>query len=394
MREIINISLADVIEHTKKELDKVASMRKKLGLAPLADKVKFQVGIYSDHALASASINEKGEHYIKTNILSFALRQNNRDEYRQIMRYFDMFKEATMINEELAILDFVFQKNPDIEEFLTKKVKEGEQFIKKMTESYNERGLRLDEDFDLLNEKAGETRKNLEEVFDEVKELYKQANILPSLLHEVDHVDMMDTKMFRDMDAIGDEVVELRKDLEKNSKEYAEKKFQLLEMYSEFLPLIEIRGIVQNRMAGDINTLKADAKGIAEESLETFIEVYVEGNILESTKEALVAKEWADGNMDRETSNYISYMINTERNPEGAKKHMLRHDKINYDLAEKVFKDIHKWQQKFIDNGVKATGSSIRALIHNPAGFEKAREAETLDEYIKILQEEPKNANL
>ena len=135
-----------------------------------------------------------------------------------------------------------------------------------------------------------------------------------------------------------------------------------------------------------INELKANSKEIAGKVINKFIKGYVNDEFLDMIVGCVLLQEQAEGNMNKATSNYISGTAKIPKKLEEANKDLVKPEGVNPEVADRVlYEELPKWQKKFADNAVKTTEASINAMVNNPQGFEKARSAKTLDQYISLL---------
>lgn len=390
-----NLNLGDLVNHTRGLMGKVCSVRQELGLKPIADTLPMLVRVYDSDSLAYARHVPDMGSFIAVNVLPVVQRKNSKPEHAALRRYFNAFREVIFDLEEEEILSFIYQEKPDIASFLKEKLSEDDMIQK--WDWFNERGTSLAEYCDFLQRNAAIIRDVWESVSKDIVDAYKESeeDVLCYLLHEVDHTDIYDTKMFQDTQKLQYKLIELEEDLEKNSKEYAKLKMEHLRKRSEVCALLESRAILLSFVGDDITKIKTEKEKITKQAILSYLDNKVNCEYMEEIAIALLAKEWSKGTMNRTTSNYILKTVNDYMRSEGSSRYRVDSEDVNLKVANRIlYRELPKWQNRFAENVMKVTPVLADALADHPERFEKAREAETLDEYVKILQEESKNADL
>src|SRR3989344_922166 len=251
-----------------------------------------------------------------------------------------------------------------------------------------QRGRTYDDYKSFIIKKAPKARRYLKRMASIIGEKIDNAG-LDELRHEMDHVAIFESPMFGQLYRKNREVNNLLNNFMSNrSKENSQKlgraKMQELKLIAGENPISEIKAFFFNYIPMG-KWKEADFDKVRAMVLERYLRSYVVGNQVESIVESLVARKWAQGQMDRQTSNYI-FRAATERiGSVAAERYVVELKDVDYKIAAQVlYKELPEWQARFARNAQRAVEVIGNAYKEDPSRLKRANQARTAEEFLEL----------
>ena len=205
---------------------------------------------------------------------------------------------------------------------------------------------------------------------------------LSSLRHEMDHVDFFGSPLYLDYHSRGKKAGELGQRLHTSkdksvSVEYAQANMKVLGAMAKVVPLLEVRALFFNYVKPN-EWDRADFEDLKRKVYGNFVSGYVEGGLPEDMLDKLVSVAWSEGQMDRQTSNYLFNIVNRQRESPNAMRYVVRPEQVNYDVANRIlYQELPEWKNRFATNGRTAVDVVGNAYRDNPSRLKKTNKTHT-----------------
>ena len=99
----------------------------------------------------------------------------------------------------------------------------------------------------------------------------------------------------------------------------------------------------------------------------------------------LVSVAWSEGQMDRQTSNYLFNIVNRQRESPNAMRYVVRPEQVNYDVANRIlYQGLPEWKNRLATNGQTAVNVVGNAYRDNPSRLKEANRARTFQEFMEL----------
>ncbi len=386
---MIRPELADLEVILDREIDKAKKERIEMGLS-LPPAFKRSIHYYFQQgAYAQALYTDSGPK-IGVNVLTSCrdhLPKEDKYKVDTIMEYFDIARDMLSTHEN-NILWLI--ESPDVAlEAFEKEFPSLEAFAE-FKAFYKERGRSYEESKAFLMGEAPLIKILLGEMLPKLKDAFEGANIISSLRHELDHCDFFSSPIITEYAKVKEHADNLsyKFKVEKDisvAKEYAAAKMRLLDVSLKADTLLETRALFFNYVKqGEWET--ADIKDVKEQVYHHFDIVYIQKMFPENILDKFASKSWSEGEMDRQTSNYLLYTVNKEAGSPNIWRYSFEESLVNKPVAEKILAEIKRIQKtlrQYAKTAIDAVGDAYK---NNPSKLAEANKAKTFEEYIAICR--------
>jgi hypothetical protein len=371
------------------ELEVTLQERRDLGLSVPSNYSAFITFYNSEGALATANFNN-GNPQICVNVAPQV--QDYLSPYDQkglllARHYFDIARDFIGNPQEEEI--FKLMENPRLYFRKLEKRFPSKKELKKCKDFFKDRGKTYESYKQWVMKGAQPIREIIQVLLPEMESAFERTDLV-SLRHEIDHLDFFDSNLYLDFYSKMTKAQELQIKLHlrrdrSSSEEYALANMGVLEKMAEVIPLSEVRALFFNYLPRG-NWDKIDFKKIKSAVSQHFSEGYIEGNLPEGILDKLVSLSWSEGEMDRQTSNYLFKKVNEQIQSPNASRYIFCPEKVNECVANKILnQELPKWKNLFAKNTETAIEVVGNAYRDNPQKLGKTRDAKTFQEFIEIL---------
>jgi len=314
------------------------------------------------------------------------LKGEDRERLGRVMNYFDIVRDFLGNPHE----DTVFS----VAEHPIKTIKQfedsfgSEQALREYQDFFKERGTDYQFYKKVARRNAKFVRETVRGLLPRIEQVFETTD-LSSLRHEMDHVDFFGSPMYLDYHSRGKKATELGQRLHVNkdksaSNEYARANMVVLETMAEVVPLLEVRALFFNYVKPD-EWDKAGFDDVKRRVCGNFVSGYVEGGLPEDMLDKLVSVAWSEGQMDRQTSNYLFNIVNRQRESPNAMRYVVRPEQVNYDVANRIlYQGLPEWKNRLATNGQTAVNVVGNAYRDNPSRLKEANRARTFQEFMEL----------
>lgn len=384
-----NKGFEEIKPRVESELEKTLEERGKLGLS-VPQSCDVFIGFYDSQNVNAQTIFGDYNHMIKINVapcVSGNLGKDDRNDLKEIMKYFDFVKDMFSVNDEESV--FAFIKNPDktIKEFEYSFSKGDFERHKKFLE---ERGTMYEEYKEGTKKNAGIVRNTLRNLWPKIIKSFKDSE-MSFLRHEIDHVDFFNSPVYFNHVKKSKEVNDLGmkwaiKGDQKSSREYAQANLELLDSMSKIDPLLETRALFFDYVnPGEWGKVNFNEK--KQKVRERFISDYVENGFSGSILHKIISPEWSKGRMNRQTSNHLFKTVYRRMNSTKASRYKVEPEEVDYGLANKIlYKDLPEKKLEFAENANTSAEVIGDVYRDNPSKFKEARNARSFNEYLEMCK--------
>ncbi|MBW3012342.1 hypothetical protein KY311_04100 [Candidatus Woesearchaeota archaeon] len=377
----------------KHDLEKVLHERRRLGLG-VPENVEVRINYYNDDCNAAAKAFLEGDtpvvdvNVLNTQAASFSDAECDKGT-EGIKLYFSLSREIFGDYDEEWILEAMKHPVNTIEAF---EEELGPRKLARLKRDFNERGKKYSKSKFNAIKFAKPVRRMFRELKPKIDEKFLGIRVSDTeLRHEVDHIDFMQSKIAKKLDALVEKEAKLRRLVKNGETKYVAELHKtqtaLLRAGSEENVIAEIRALFfdqvpMNRWAGrDYERLEATV-------YEKFDEMYMNGPLTQEILETLIAMRITVPEFSKDTENYVRRMVHISTcQPEEAAKYRPDAGKINYPTAKEILrKELPFWQSEYEINAMIAAIAVSRALEEDSSRLKRADEtAETFKDYILVL---------
>lgn len=378
--------LEKLTEKLESGLEETLKERENLGLSvPVDCDVRLAFYNHQNAEGHSRLIDSKPEIFVNAlYIVANRFQREDGEKLGKVLHYFDIVRDFLGTRDEEDILKVIEHPMKAIREF--EKNFGSKKELQDYKDFFKQRGTDYDLYKNIAIRNAKFMRESLQELLPEIEEKFKEAD-LSILRHEMDHVDFFLSPLYLNHHAKRKYTIEVALKLHTHpsvSQEFAQANIELLKSMSEVLPLLEARASFFNYIKPD-EWDEADFDKIKKIICGAFIFEYVEGVYSEEILDKLVSRAWSNEEMDRQTSNYLFYLINEQRQSPNAMRYGIKLDEVNYGVVSRIlYGELPRWKNRFAENmrvAVEVIGNVYR---DEPSRLKEANRAKTVKEFLEM----------
>ena len=366
------------------------------------DDFKVVIGLYQCDASAAALSMDRGRNVLVVNTIPALIGPHEPPgemgkDVGGVVEYFNMAREAIPSIRESEIYEATGSGNPkEAFEAVYRRKHPGRRGMH-VTGLREQLGVPIDRFLDYLAKNAGIVRGCAERLRNRVAEDCGSSANADVMRHELDHLALYEGMLYAKERELRKRAWQLQKEFHFEGKgdrggELAAANMAMLEFVSGSRPLGETSAYVFSHVPEEgWNGFRDDPRDALKKALFSVFVGYINNFETEigypsTIADALISQKWAEGRMNRQTSNFI--FQKTKGRIGRVSYRVTNPEEVYLDVAREIFfGELPAWQDRYMQNAERAADALGIAYAQDPSRLRRAYlEAGTFDNFLAVCK--------